>query len=147
MAEDLRKGTRVSWNSSGGTAHGKVVRKQTTPTRIKGHKVAASAADPQYVVETDEADVAETYGLLVDALRPLGLAYLSVLHADPTSALVQDLRARFGGHLMINDGFGAVTTREDAETLAALMSPRRSAVGLGGVLTEGREGLQQWRIQ
>lgn len=54
MAEDLRKGTRVSWNSSGGTAHGKVVRKQTTPTRIKGHKVAASADDPQYVVETDE---------------------------------------------------------------------------------------------
>ena len=27
-----------------------------------------------------------TYGLLVDALRPLGLAYLSVLHADPRAS-------------------------------------------------------------
>ena len=54
MAEDLRKGTRVSWNSSGGTAHGKVVRKQTTPTRIKGHKVAATEEDPQYLVKMDK---------------------------------------------------------------------------------------------
>ena len=31
--------------------------------------------------EVDEADVRATYGYLVDQLRPLGLAYLSVLHA------------------------------------------------------------------
>jgi hypothetical protein len=54
MAKRLHKGDAVSWKSHGGTAHGKVVRKQTTPTAIKGHKVAASEDDPQYIVETDE---------------------------------------------------------------------------------------------
>lgn len=53
MAE-FKAGDRVSWNSHGGTAHGKVVRKQTSETSIKGHKVAASKDDPQYIVETDD---------------------------------------------------------------------------------------------
>jgi hypothetical protein len=51
---DLKKGDRVSWNSHGGTAKGHVVRKQTTPTDIKGHHVAASADNPQFIVETDD---------------------------------------------------------------------------------------------
>lgn len=54
MAEDLKAGDKVSWKSHGGEAHGHVVRKQTSATQIKGHKVAASADDPQYIVETDE---------------------------------------------------------------------------------------------
>ncbi len=49
-----RIGNRVSWQSHGGTAHGKVVRKQTSPTHIKGHKVAASEEEPQWIVETDD---------------------------------------------------------------------------------------------
>ena len=51
---DLSTGDKVSWRSHGGTAHGKVVKKQTTPTMIKGHKVAASKDNPQLIVETDE---------------------------------------------------------------------------------------------
>lgn len=51
--ESLRKGARVSWKSHGGEAHGKVVAKQTKPTRIKDHEVAASKENPQYIVETD----------------------------------------------------------------------------------------------
>jgi hypothetical protein len=54
MAEDLKAGDKVKWKSHGGEAHGKVVRKQTTPTQIKGHKVAASKDDPQFIVETGE---------------------------------------------------------------------------------------------
>lgn len=53
MARDFSAGDRVSWKSHGGEAHGKVVRKQTSATRIKGHKVAASKDDPQFIVETD----------------------------------------------------------------------------------------------
>lgn len=49
----LSKGDKVSWKSHGGTAHGKVVRKQTEPTTIKGHKVSASKDNPEYIVETD----------------------------------------------------------------------------------------------
>ena len=42
------------WNSSGGTAHGKVVRKLTSPTEIKGRHVAATKDNPEYLVETDD---------------------------------------------------------------------------------------------
>jgi hypothetical protein len=54
MADDLKSGDRVTWKSHGGEAQGKVVRKQTTETRIKGHKVAASKEEPQFIVETNE---------------------------------------------------------------------------------------------
>jgi plastocyanin len=54
MAEQLAPGDKVKWRSHGGEAHGRVVRKQTSPTQIKGHKVAASKDNPQFIVETDE---------------------------------------------------------------------------------------------
>jgi len=52
--KDPKAGDKVSWKSHGGEAHGRVVRKQTSPTQIKGHKVAASKDEPQFIVETDE---------------------------------------------------------------------------------------------
>jgi len=54
MAKALRAGDAVRWKSHGGEAHGKVVRKLTKPFQIKGHKVAASTDNPEYLVETDE---------------------------------------------------------------------------------------------
>jgi hypothetical protein len=54
MSDTLSKGDRVRWKSHGGQAHGKVVKKQTTATRIKGHKVAATRDNPQLIVETDD---------------------------------------------------------------------------------------------
>ncbi len=54
MASNLTKGDEMSWKSHGGTAHGKVVKKQTARTEIKGHAVAASPANPQFIVETGE---------------------------------------------------------------------------------------------
>ena len=54
MSDTLSKGDRVRWKSHGGEARGKVVRKQTAPTRIKGHKVAATKDEPQFIVETDD---------------------------------------------------------------------------------------------
>lgn len=68
----------------------------------------------QDALETDSADVLATYGALVDALAPLGLAYLSVLHAEPTGAFVQELRARFGGSVLLNSGFAQMTSRDEA---------------------------------
>jgi hypothetical protein len=53
MTKTLKRGDKVSWNSSGGHSVGKVVKKQTTPTQIKGHKVAASDDNPQYIVKSD----------------------------------------------------------------------------------------------
>lgn len=54
MTDSLKNGDAVSWNSHGGEAHGKVVKKITSPMQIKGHKVAASADNPEFLVETDE---------------------------------------------------------------------------------------------
>ena len=54
MTQDLKKGDKVSWSSHGGTAHGTVEKKQTSRTEIKGHTVAASQDDPQYIVKTDK---------------------------------------------------------------------------------------------
>ncbi len=52
MAE-LKPGDKVTWKSHGGTAHGKVEKKQTSRTKIKGHTVAATPDDPQFIVKSD----------------------------------------------------------------------------------------------
>ncbi len=54
MVKDLHKGDKVEWDSSGGHSTGKVVKKLTIPMKIKGHKVAASKDNPEYLVETEE---------------------------------------------------------------------------------------------
>lgn len=54
MTKTFKAGDKVSWKSHGGEAHGKVLRKVTKPMTIKGHKVAASTDNPEYLVETDE---------------------------------------------------------------------------------------------
>ena len=55
MAKELKAGDKVGWDSSGGHSTGKVVKKQTTPTQIKGHKAAASKDNPQYIVRSDKS--------------------------------------------------------------------------------------------
>jgi N-ethylmaleimide reductase len=96
----------------------------------------------QGVLETDDEDVETTYGLLVDALRPLGLAYLSILNAHPTGELVQGLRTRFGGHLMLNDGFGVITSREDAESLVA--NAAADSVAVGRMVIANPDLVERW---
>ena len=54
MTKTLHKGDKVEWESSGGHSTGKVVKKLTSPMKIKGHKVAASKDNPEYLVETAE---------------------------------------------------------------------------------------------
>lgn len=48
----FKAGDAVKWDHSQGTTEGRVVRKLTTPTQIKGHKVAASPDNPEYLVES-----------------------------------------------------------------------------------------------
>ena len=54
MNDEPKSGQKVTWNSHGGEAHGKVVKKVTSPTMIKSHKVAASKDNPEFIVETDD---------------------------------------------------------------------------------------------
>lgn len=54
MAEKtLKKGDKVEWETSQGKTSGTVKKKLTSPTKIKGHKVAASKDNPEYLVETE----------------------------------------------------------------------------------------------
>jgi len=52
MADKLKAGDKVKWKSHGGEAHGTVEKKQTSCTQIKGHTVAASKDNPQFIVKT-----------------------------------------------------------------------------------------------
>ncbi len=52
---NLRPGDKVSWETSQGKTTGKVVKKQTSATRIKTHKVAASKDNPEYIVESEKS--------------------------------------------------------------------------------------------
>ncbi len=50
----FKKGDRVTWDSSRGTASGKVEKKATTDGKIKDFEYKASKDDPKYIVETEE---------------------------------------------------------------------------------------------
>jgi hypothetical protein len=54
MTEKLKKGDKVEWETSQGKTSGTVKKKLTEPTKIKGHKVAASEDNPEYLVESDK---------------------------------------------------------------------------------------------
>lgn len=55
MARDLKKGDTVAWRTSQGETTGKVIKKQTSATKIKGHEVKASKADPQIIVQSSKS--------------------------------------------------------------------------------------------
>lgn len=55
MNDKLRKGDAVEWNTSQGKTTGRVEKKLTEPCDIKGHHVAASKANPEYLVVSDSS--------------------------------------------------------------------------------------------
>ena len=97
----------------------------------------------QDVLETDADDVRATYEALVDGLAPLGLSYLSVLHAEPAGDLVQDLRSRFGGVLIANSGFGSPTTRDEVRSLIA--DGHADAVAVGRPVMANPDLVERWQ--
>lgn len=50
-----KSGDKVEWETSQGATTGVVKKKLTKPRMIKGHKVAASPDDPEYLVETTKS--------------------------------------------------------------------------------------------
>jgi N-ethylmaleimide reductase len=96
----------------------------------------------QGATEEDPADLASTYGALIDGIAPLGIAYLSVL-ADPSLDMVQRLRKDFGGVLVANDGFGEITTRERAQ--AVLDADLADLVAVGRLFLANPDLPQRWQ--
>ena len=97
----------------------------------------------QDVLETDRADVLATYTALVDGIAPLKPAYLSILHKDPADDLVQELRRRFGGPVLLNTGFGTMTSREDA--IALLDEDLADAVVVGRPAIANPDLARRWQ--
>ena len=54
MAENLKKGDAVEWQTSQGKTFGTVKKKLTKPSDIKNHHVAASKENPEYLVESEK---------------------------------------------------------------------------------------------
>ncbi|MCU1424889.1 MAG: alkene reductase [Microbacteriaceae bacterium] len=96
----------------------------------------------QGVLELDEADVTATYQAVVDGIGPLGLAYMSVLHNDPTGDLVQELRTRFTGKFIANSGFGTVTTRDEA--IGLVEQNHADAVAVGRLSIANPDLVARW---
>jgi 2,4-dienoyl-CoA reductase-like NADH-dependent reductase (Old Yellow Enzyme family) len=97
----------------------------------------------QGIEETNAEDVRATYEVLVSSIAPLNLAYLSILHADPSGDLVQDLRARFNGTFLVNTGFGDITSREVAVSLVA--DGHADAVVVGRPAIANPDLVRRWR--
>lgn len=55
MTDSLDKGDRVEWKTSQGKTQGVVEKKLTEPTEIKGHHVAASQDNPEYLVKSEKS--------------------------------------------------------------------------------------------
>lgn len=54
MTDEFKKGDKVQWKTSQGETTGEVEKKLTSPTEIKGHHVAASKDNPEYLVKSDK---------------------------------------------------------------------------------------------
>jgi hypothetical protein len=55
MARQLKTGDKVVWRSSGGGSVGRVERKLTSPGKIKGHEIAASEDNPEFLVRSEKS--------------------------------------------------------------------------------------------
>jgi N-ethylmaleimide reductase len=96
----------------------------------------------QGVLEEDAADTRATYESLIDGLKDLGLAYLSVL-ADPRGELTQDLRRRFGGPVILNSGFSVPTTFAEVEQL--ITEDLADLVAVGRPFLANPDLAERWR--
>jgi 2,4-dienoyl-CoA reductase-like NADH-dependent reductase (Old Yellow Enzyme family) len=96
----------------------------------------------QDVFELDENDVRETYESLIDGISDLGLAYASILHNDLEGAFIQGLRERFTGKVIVNSGFGTVTTRDEA--IALIDGSHADAVAVGRLVIANPDLAHRW---
>ncbi|MDO5066446.1 MAG: alkene reductase [Propionibacteriaceae bacterium] len=97
----------------------------------------------QGIDETDLEQVRETYATWAAAVAPLGLAFVDVLHHDPASPLVQEIRRVSGAPLVVNTGFDSPSTRENLECF--LEQGLADAVGVGRPLIANPDLLRRWR--
>jgi hypothetical protein len=55
VTKTVKTGDKVAWESSGGGSVRRAEKKLTSPARIKGHDVAASKDNPEYLVRSEKS--------------------------------------------------------------------------------------------
>lgn len=55
MADDLKEGDHVKWDTPQGETEGTIEKKLTAPAKIKSHEVKASPGNPEYLVKSDKS--------------------------------------------------------------------------------------------
>ncbi|GAA1942988.1 alkene reductase [Nocardioides hwasunensis] len=97
------------------------------------------------ITEEPGSDLTATYRAVVDGVAPLGLAYLSVLASplEPLETLVRDLHERFGGVVLLNSGFGDITSLKSVEDL--LETGLADAVVVGRPFLANPDLAERWR--
>lgn len=71
-----------------------------------------------------------------------------MLHADPASNLIQDLRRTFGGTFIVPSGFSKMTTRDEAfaavdDGIADLVAVGRPAIANPDLVTRWEQGADE----
>jgi N-ethylmaleimide reductase len=93
---------------------GEVVR--AVAAAIGAHRVGLRLAPANGLGDLVEDGYRETYRALVDALAPIGLAYLHLMEATDR-VLTADLRQRFGGPFILDPATPGAPTGPDELTL------------------------------
>jgi hypothetical protein len=55
VAQELKQGDKVEWNTPQSKTRGTVKKKLTSDTEVGGQKVNASEGDPRYLVESEKS--------------------------------------------------------------------------------------------
>ncbi|MGW2090218.1 alkene reductase [Streptomyces sp. NPDC001880] len=93
-------------------------------------------------IEDNPAETAETYGMLIDKIAPLDLAYLHTI-GDSTGPLITDLRARFQGPLIVSDGWYPMT--DAAAARRYVESGAADLVAVGRAFIANPDLVRRWQ--
>ncbi|PPF11976.1 DUF2945 domain-containing protein [Rathayibacter rathayi] len=52
----MKKGDKISWNTSQGETHGELVEKKTNEFHFEGQKFNASDDEPSWIVQSDKTE-------------------------------------------------------------------------------------------
>ncbi|GAA3607263.1 alkene reductase [Kineosporia mesophila] len=96
----------------------------------------------QGVVESDPEDLSATYTALAEGLAPLGLAFVDILHIDPAGTLVQQFRKTVQTPVIVNTGFSANTTRQEA--ISHIEEGLAEAVAVGRAVIANPDLAARW---
>lgn len=97
----------------------------------------------QGMAENDPEQTHETYAIFADAIAPLKLAFVDMLHENPGSHLVQDIRRRSGTALIANTGFTVSTTKEEAAWI--ISEGHAEAAGVGRPVIANPDLAARWQ--